>query len=136
MATFVITKRFDGSYKFVFTSRNGKTIFTSARYLLKEECENGIEGVKNAIQNYATVNFKGANGKYFFKIVENQEVLAISRKFSTELLLQKGKDEIHKFAATAEILDFSNEDFAFTEEVALWLKPKKSLQKLKTFFIQ
>ena len=58
-------------------------------------------------------------GKYFFKIVENQEVLAISRKFSTELLLQKGKDEIHKYAATAEILDFSNEDFAFTEEVAL-----------------
>ena len=119
MATFVITKRFDGSYKFVFTSRNGKTIFTSARYILKEECENGIEVVKNAIQNYATVNFKGANGKYFFKIVENQEVLAISRKFSTELLLQKGKDEIHRYATTAEILDFSNENFAFTEEVIL-----------------
>ena len=119
MATFVITKRFDGSFKFVFTSRNGKTIFTSARYILKEDCEKGIEAVKNAIQDYATVNFKGANGKYFFKIIENQEVLAISRKFSTELLLQKGKDEIHRYAATAEILDFSQNDFVFEEEEIL-----------------
>lgn len=119
MATFVITKRFDGSFKFVFTSRNGKAIFTSSRFALKEQCENGIEVVKNAIRNYACVNFKGANGKYFFKILEGQEVLAISRKFSTELLLQKGKDEIHRYADTAEILDFSHEDFIFAEEEAL-----------------
>ena len=115
MATFVITKRFDGSFKFVFTSRNGKTIFTSARFILKEECEKGIEVVKNAIQNYDCVNFKGAHGKYFFKIMQDQEVLAISRKFSTELLLQKGKDEIHRYASTAEILDFSVGDFVFNE---------------------
>lgn len=119
MATFVITKRFDGSFKFVFTSRNGKTIFTSSRYILKEDCVAGIEVVKNAIQNYACVNFKGANGKYFFKIVVANEVLAISRKFSTELLLQKGKDEIHRYAAASEILDFSQNDFVFEEEEIL-----------------
>ena len=119
MATFVITKRFDGSFKFVFTSRNGKAIFTSSRFKSKDECEKGIEIVKVAIQNYACINFKGANGKYFFKIQEGQEVLAISRKFSTELLLQKGKDEIHRYSATAEILDFSQNDFVFEEEEIL-----------------
>jgi hypothetical protein len=30
MGTFVISKRFDDRYKFVFTSRKGKTIFTSS----------------------------------------------------------------------------------------------------------
>ncbi|HWR93769.1 MAG TPA: DUF1508 domain-containing protein [Flavobacterium sp.] len=115
MGVFLITKRFDGSYKFAFTSRNGKTIFTSIRYELKEECEKGIDIVKNAIQNYGCINFKSANGKYFFKIVSDNHVLATSRKFSTELLLQNGKDEIHRVAFAAETLDFSVENFVFSD---------------------
>ena len=119
MATFVITKRFDGAYKFVFTSRNGKAIFTSSRFMLMEDCENGIQVVKKAIANNAFLNFKGSNGKYFFKIQQDQAILAISRKFSTELLLQKGKDEIQKYASDAEILDFSKENFIFEQDKAL-----------------
>ena len=51
MGAFVISKRFDEYYKFVFTSRKGKAIFTSFRYELKFECEEGIEYFKNAIDS-------------------------------------------------------------------------------------
>ena len=60
MGAFVISKRFDEYYKFVFTSRKGKAIFTSFRYELKFECEEdlpltemiiGDEYVKNYIED-------------------------------------------------------------------------------------
>ena len=42
MSAFVISKRFNDEYKFEFTSRKGKTIFTSNSFELKFECENAI----------------------------------------------------------------------------------------------
>jgi len=115
MGAFVVTKRFDGFFKFVFTSRKGKPIFTSSKFILKTDCENGIVVVKTAIKNNAFVSFKGNSGKYFFKIVEDDRILAVSRKFTTELRLQKGLDEIVRFSDTAETLDFSEADFIFSE---------------------
>ena len=69
MGAFVISKRFDEYYKFVFTSRKGKAIFTSFRYELKFECEEGIEYFKNAIDTVVFEKVKSAGGKYFFKIM-------------------------------------------------------------------
>jgi hypothetical protein len=42
-------------------------------------------------------------------------VLANSRKYSTELLLKKGIDEIIKYVHIAEILDFSENEFIFPD---------------------
>ncbi len=46
MGAFVISKRFNDEYKFVFASRKGKTVFTSLSYELKFECEESIEKLK------------------------------------------------------------------------------------------
>jgi hypothetical protein len=46
--------------------------------------------------------------------MEDQKVFAISRKYSTELMMQKGIDEIIKYASKAEILDFSSGDSIFS----------------------
>mgnify|MGYP000719309713 CR=1 FL=1 len=74
MGAFVISKRFDDYYKFVFTSRKGKAIFTSFRYELKFECEEGIEYFKNAIDSVVFEKEKSSGGKYYFKIIlENFE---------------------------------------------------------------
>jgi hypothetical protein len=120
MGAFVITKRFDGAYKFVFTSRKGKPIFTSSKFVLKEDCELGIVFVKNIMFDHGVyVNFKTATGKCFFKIMTDDLVLATSRKFTTELRMQKGINEIVVYGSNAEVLDFSKDDFIFSESETL-----------------
>jgi uncharacterized protein YegP (UPF0339 family) len=115
MGAFVISKRFDGQYKFVFTSRKGKVIFTSLSYELKFECEEGVEYFKSNVELAEFNKCKSAGGKYFFKLFLDGAPFAISRKYTTELRVQKGIDEIIKFASVSEILDFSNNDFIFLD---------------------
>ena len=115
MGTFVISKRFDDRYKFVFTSRKGKTIFTSPSFELKMECEAIIEEIKETIDNYTYVKSRAANGKYFFKMMLEETVIATSRKYTTPLLLEKGIDEIIRTAVKSDILDFTLNEFVFPD---------------------
>ncbi|MCI9843205.1 DUF1508 domain-containing protein [Flavobacterium pectinovorum] len=116
MGAFVISRRFNDEYKFVFTSRKGKVIFTSLSYELKFECEEDIEKFKVNIERANFLKFKGSGGKYFFKLMLGETHFATSRKYTTELLLQKGIKEIVLYASRAEILDFSSNDLIFEEE--------------------
>ena len=115
MGAFVISKGFDDFYKFIFTSRKGKIIFTSFRYELKFECEEGIEYFKNAIDYVVFEKVKSAGGKFFFKIILENTHFATSRKYNTELLLEKGIKEIQNHAHKAEILDFSLNEVIFPD---------------------
>jgi len=115
MGTFVISKRFDDRYKFVFTSRKGKTIFTSPSFELKMECEDSIQEIKANIENYTYVKSRAANGKYFFKMMLEETVIATSRKYTTPLLLEKGIDEIIRTAVKADVLDFTMNEFVFPD---------------------
>ncbi|MCF8320695.1 MAG: DUF1508 domain-containing protein [Flavobacterium sp.] len=115
MGAFVISKRFDDYYKFIFTSRKGKAIFASFRYELKFECEEGIEYFKNAIDSVVFEKVKSAAGKYYFKIILEETHFATSRKYNTELLLDKGINEIRNYAFKAEILDFTLNEVVFPE---------------------
>ena len=113
MGTFVISKRLNDFYKFEFVSRKGKTIFTSNSYELKFECEEEIEILKSSTGNFNYLKFKSSRGKYFFKIILDKKKYATSRKYSTELTMQKGIDEIIKHITKSEVLDFANEDIVF-----------------------
>ena len=115
MGAFVISKRFDDRYKFVFTSRKGKTIFTSPSLELKMECEEIIEEIKSNLEKYSYVKARAANGKYFFKMMLEDAIIATSRKYTTPLLLQKGIDEISRTAAKSDVLDFSVNEFVFPD---------------------
>nr|WP_294922802.1 DUF1508 domain-containing protein [uncultured Flavobacterium sp.] len=117
MGAFVISKRFNDEYKFVFTSRKGKVIFTSLSYELKFECEEDIQNFKVNIEQAKFLKFKGSGGKYFFKLMLGEVHFATSRKYTTELLLQKGMREIVLYAFKAEILDFSSNDSIFEDEI-------------------
>lgn len=114
MSTFVISKRTNGEYKFVFTSRKGKIIFTSLSYELKFECEEVIELIKVSLQSLVLVKKKSGVGKFYFEVLLNNKMYGTSRKFSTLLMLEKGIDGIYKYLEKAEVLDFSN------QEVILW----------------
>ncbi|MBP1225911.1 DUF1508 domain-containing protein [Flavobacterium sp. 1355] len=116
MGAFVISRRFNDEYKFVFTSRKGKVIFTSLSYELKFECEEDIENFKVNIEQAKFLKFKGSGGKYFFKLMLGEVHFATSRKYTTELLLQKGVKEIVSYASKAEILDFSSNEMIFEDE--------------------
>jgi uncharacterized protein YegP (UPF0339 family) len=116
MGAFVISRRFNDEYKFTFTSRKGKVIFTSLSYELRFECEEDIEKFKANIGLAKFLKFKGSGGKYFFKLMLGDAQFATSRKYSTELLLQKGIKEIVTYASRSEILDFSSNELIFEDE--------------------
>ncbi|MBF4486991.1 MULTISPECIES: DUF1508 domain-containing protein [unclassified Flavobacterium] len=116
MGAFVISKRFNDEYKFVFTSRKGKVIFTSLSYELKFEGEEDIEKFKANIDQARFLKFKGSGGKYFFKLMLGEVHFATSRKYTTELLLQKGIKEIVTYGARSEVLDFSSSESIFEDE--------------------
>ncbi len=113
MGTFVISKRLNDFYKFEFVSRKGKTIFVSNSYELKFECEAEIELLKASKENFNYLKFKTSRGKYFFKIILDEKIFATSRKYATELMMQKGIEEIIKYISKSEILDFANQDVIF-----------------------
>ncbi len=115
MGAFVISKRNNDAYKFVFTSRKGKIIFTSLSYELKFECEEEIEKFKEDIASADFLKFKSSGGKYFFKLMLKGNHFATSRKYTTSLRLQKGIDEIVRYGSQSEILDFSENDFVFLD---------------------
>jgi len=116
MGAFVISRRFNDEYKFVFTSRKGKVIFTSLSYELKFECEEDIEKFKLNVGQARFLKFKGSGGKYFFKLMLGEVHFATSRKYTTELLLQKGIKEIVTYSSRSEILDFSSNESIFEDE--------------------
>ena len=109
MGTFVISKKENGLFKFEFNSRKGKTILTSQSYKTKEECMKDINHLKDKIESLSFLRFKSPSGKFFFKMIYSGHIYGISRKFTTELLLAKGLDEMQKNFYNSEILDFSQE---------------------------
>lgn len=106
MSAFVISKRFNGEYKFTFANRKGKTIFTSFSLKQKSDCELIINAIRENFTDF-TITKKKKSGKHFFRISKGGLVLANSRKFSTELMLEKGIDQIIRYVSVAETLDFS-----------------------------
>jgi uncharacterized protein YegP (UPF0339 family) len=119
MGTFVITKRLSGYYKYEFTSRKGKAIFVSNDFELRFECEEDIESLKKAIDAVFFMRFKSKNGKMYFKMILNEKEVAVSRRYTTPLLMQKGIDEIIRTLSQSEVLDFSiqNDVFPPAEEI-------------------
>ena len=115
MGTFVITKRFNDEYKFVFASRKGKTIFRSLSFELKFEGEEAIEKFKTNTNLATFLKFKSTKGKYYFKVLLDGEHFATSRKYTTELRLEKGINEIVKYASISEVLDFTSNDVIFSD---------------------
>lgn len=115
MATFVISKRLNGFYKYELVSRKGKPIFTSSDFELRFECEEEIEYVKRHLSDLVFMKFRSGNGKFYFKIILKEKEIAISRKYSTQLLLQKGIDEVIRSSQDAEVLDFSTTADIFSE---------------------
>lgn len=115
MGMFVISKRYNGDYKFVFTSRKGKTIFTSISCKHKSDCELMINGIRENIEMFAFTKNSTASGKYFFRLSKGGLVLATSRKYSTELSLKKGINEILKYVSRSETLDFADNAFVFPD---------------------
>lgn len=118
MGAFVILKKDEDHYKFTYTSRKGKVVFTSAIYELKMDIEHDIEVIKESAGTAFCMKLKTSRGKYFYRLIINNKVYATSRKFSTALRLEKGIEELRLYVPKAETLDFSGVDiFAGKEGV-------------------
>ena len=75
-----------------------------------------IAAIRENTTLFTFTKIRKASGKFYFRLSKDGLVLANSRKYSTELLLQKGIDEIIRRVPTAETLDFSENEFAFADE--------------------
>lgn len=115
MGMFVISKRYNGEYKFTFASRKGKTIFTSIACKQKTDCLQMIDGIRENIASFAFTKNRTAAGKYFFRLSKDGLVLATSRKYSSEVSFTKGINEILKYLPLSETLDFSENEFVFPD---------------------
>ena len=115
MGAFVISQRVSGLYKFEYASRKGKTIITSNDFELRFECEEEIEYLKRHVEDLVFMRFRSGNGKFFFRVILHEKEIAKSRKYTTQLLLQKGINEVQKYVSTAEVLDFSLNNDIFGE---------------------
>ncbi len=113
MGTFVITKRLNGCYKYEFTSRKGKAILISNDFELRFECEDNIEMLKKSLESLFFMKFKSKNGKLYFKIILNKKEIAVSRKYTTQFLMEKGIAEIERTLYSSEVLDFSSQNDVF-----------------------
>ena len=98
-----------------------ETIFTSLSCKQKYDCEEIIEAIRNNIGQFTFRKNSTPSGKHFFRLSKDGFILATSRKYSTELRLQKGIDEIIKYVLTAEILDFSENEFVFPDEQSVFI---------------
>lgn len=115
MSAFVISKRQDEKYEFKFASRRGNALFTSIPCREKSDCELIITAIKDNTSSFTFTKTKLSSKKYYFRLSRNGLVLATSRKFSTERMLQKGIDQILTYVPTAEILDFSENELIFSD---------------------
>jgi uncharacterized protein YegP (UPF0339 family) len=79
------------------------------------ECEDSIEAIKGNIEKYTYVKSRAVKGKYFFKMMLDETVIATSRKYTTLLLLEKGIDEIIRTAVKSDVLDFTMNEFVFPD---------------------
>ena len=113
MGTFVISKKLNGDFKFNFMSKKGNIILTSQGFESKLKCEEYIELFKQSLKEIKYLKFKASREKYFFKLVFDNQELAVSRKYTTEFSMQKGIDQIMQCSSKAEILDFSNDESIF-----------------------
>lgn len=116
MGAFVISKKLNKDYKFTFNSRKGKIIFTSIGCKMKSDCELIISTIQNDLDSFTITRKRDISGKYFFRLSRGGFVLANSRKYSTELMLQKGIDMFLRYLPAAEILDFSEDEAIFADE--------------------
>jgi len=115
MATFVISRKLSDDFKFEFVSRRGKTILTSNSYELRYECEEDIDIMKKSLLEAIFMRFKTSSGKFYFRLIIAKKEYATSRKYTTQLLMQKGIDEIMRSMEISEVLDFSSIEFTFPE---------------------
>lgn len=119
MGMFVISKRHNGDYKFVFTSRKGKPVFTSMSCKHKSDCELIINAIRDHIEVFTFTKKSTPSGKFFFRLSKGGLVLATSRKYSTQLRLSTGIDQVIKYVQEAETLDFSENEFVFPDAEAV-----------------
>lgn len=125
MGAFVISKRLNGDYKFIFATRRGKTIFTSIGCKNKSDCEKMIAAIQENIGQFTFTCNKNAAGKYFFRLAKDGLVLATSRKFSTELLFQKGITSLMEHLPNSETLDFSENEFVFPDSEGVFAEEQE-----------
>ncbi|UYW00733.1 hypothetical protein K5I29_09400 [Flavobacterium agricola] len=107
MGTFAISLKDNGSYKFTYNNRRGKTVVTSIPQESIEACQNTIDILKAELPQLNFTKFKTAAGKFYFKISLRDETLCTSRKFTTVLRVEKAISEIKTYMTEAEVLDFT-----------------------------
>lgn len=74
-----------------------------------------IQAFQTQWERFTISQSKASGGKFFFRLTKDGLVLATSRKYTTERLLQKGIDELTRSVAHAEVLDFSDQESIFPD---------------------
>lgn len=113
MGTFAISTKDNGEFKYTYNNKRGKTVLTSLGYKSKEDCNLAIHYLMENMDKISITKFKSPSDKFFIKLLLEDTVLCISRKFTTILRLEKAITDILENVSKSELLDFT--DFSFPE---------------------
>lgn len=113
MSAFLISKEPDGKFIFKFSARKGKIICTSISVKRKSDCEKMITALQEDPGSFGFRKKRNARGKHFFSLTKESFVIASSRNFSTERMLNTGIERFLESVAIAEVLDFSDNEPLF-----------------------
>lgn len=80
---FVIIKKPDGMFQFLYQDWNGQIILNSGSYTRKMMCFNGIESIKRSSRDSSKFNKKiSSDGSFYFNVKSfNGKIIAISKLF-------------------------------------------------------
>ncbi len=121
MSTFVISKRYNGDYKFVFASRKGKTIFTSIACKHKSDCERMILGIKENMSLFAFTKVKKASNKFFLDYLKTVWSWLIAENFRQSLCCKKELMKLLIMSIRLKYLTFQKMNLCFLK-IAMFLK--------------
>lgn len=111
MGTFAISLKENGDYKYTYNNRRGKTLVTSISYPTKESCYINIQTLKNDFDKINFLKLKTTSGKFYFKILLHDNIMCVSRKFTTILRVEKAINDIKNYMLESEVLDFTHYSF-------------------------
>lgn len=126
MSAFLISKESNGKFIFKFSARKGKIICTSIAVNRKSDCERMITALQENPHSFGFRKKRTARGKHFFSLTKESFLIASSRNFSTERMLNKGIERFLETVSMAEVLDFSDNEVLFGDSPEQGDAPERS----------
>ena len=108
IAKFYIKKRVNEEFYFILNSANNQTILVSEGYSNRQNCQKGIDSVKQNSTEEERFERKRSSSidQYYFVLkAANHETIGVSEMFNSAAAMENGIEAVKRDAAGAPVVD-------------------------------